>query len=328
MESAYLRTLVESVATGSFSKAADNLFITQSAVSRRIKFLEEQYGYSLIDRSGPVLVATDVGRIVLEKAEKILRLENDLLNDLRTISPKSSVSFCCTPSFGIIYLPEIMKDFMKQKPEMLELKFSFEMPDKVVDGMRKGLYQVAVIEHIQDYDLAEFDVYELPGDEVIFVSSPQLGLTGDLIPLERLVDFDLYTRNEGCCSTKLLEYNIKKMNKDYTDFNRVIFYDDIHLIISSVVEGHGIGFVSMSVVKKLVGDGVLLIHRVPDFDHAHKRTLIVNKTSESTKLLDSFIKETRAIFEKLPTQIGVLSCISAAFFARFGLNALCMEPFC
>lgn len=303
MESAYLRTLVESIATGSFSKAAENLFITQSAVSRRIKFMEDQYGYALIDRSGPLLVATEVGQIVLEKAEKILRLENDLLNDLRSISPKSCVSFCCTPSFGITYLPEIMKDFMKQKPEMLELKFSFEMPDKVVDGMRKGLYQVAVIEHNQDYDLAEFDVYELPGDEVVFISSPQLGLTEDMVSLDRLVNFDLYTRNEGCCSTKLFQYNITKLDKDYSDFNRVIFYDDIHLIISSVVEGYGLGFISLSVVKKLVGDGVLRIHHVPDFEHAYKRTLIVNKTPITTKLLASFIKETRGVFKKNPTQI-------------------------
>lgn len=303
MKSVYLRTLVESITTGSFSKAAENLFITQSAVSRRIKFLEDQYGYSLIDRSGPVLTATDVGRIVIEKAEKILQLEDDLLNDLRLLSPRSGITFCCTPSFGISYLPEIMKNFMLLKPDMLELKFIFEMPDKVVDGMRKGLYQVGVIEHSEDYNLTEFETYELPGDDVVFVSSPQLAITEDELPIERLASFDLYTRKEGCCSSKLLDYNMKKLGRNYAEFSRVIYYDDLHLIISSVLEGYGLAFISRSVVEKLATEGVLRTHRAIGFEHAYKRTLIVNKASASTRLLVNFIEEIRNVSNKIPTRI-------------------------
>ena len=296
MKSEYLRTLVESIATGSFSKAAENLFITQSAVSRRIKFLEDQYGYSLVDRSGPILTATNVGRAVIEKAEKILQLENDLLNDIRGHSPKNGITFCCTPSFGITYLPEIMKGFMLVKPDMLELKLSFEMPDKVVEGMLKGLYQVGVIEHNTDYDFAELDTYKLPGDEVVFVSSPQLGLTEEEMSIESLACFDLYTRKEGCCSSKLLEYNVKKMGMDCSVFNRVIYHDDLHLIISAVVDGYGLAFVSRSVVDKLVREGALRTHRVTGFAHAYKRTLIVSTASASTQLLGNLIEEIRGVF--------------------------------
>lgn len=296
MRSEYLRTLVESIATGSFSKAADNLFITQSAVSRRIKFLEDQYGYSLVDRSGPVLTATDVGRTVIEKAEKILQLEDELKNDICLLSPKNALAFCCTPSFGITYLPEIMRGFMQLKPDMLELNFSFEMPDKVVDGMLKGVYHVGVIEHHTDYDFAELDTFELPGDEVVFVSSTRLGLTEDEMSIESLASFDLYTRKEGCCSSKLLECNLKKMDIDWTVFNRVIHYDDLHLIISSVVEGYGLAFISRSVVGKLVSEGVLRTHHVTGFNHAYKRTLVVNSAAASTKLIACLIGEIKGVF--------------------------------
>lgn len=317
MKSEYLRTLVESISTGSFSKAAENLFITQSAVSRRIKFLEDQYGYSLIDRSGPVLTATDAGRIVIEKAEKMLQLENELMNDLRVLSPNPGITFCCTPSFGVAYLPAIMKDFMLLKPDMSELRFFFEMPDEVVCGMKKGLYQVGVIEHSEEYDLAEFATFELPGDEVVFVSSPQLGLTETTLSLEQLTSFDLYTRKEGCCSSKLLDYNMKKLGREYAEFSRVIYYDDLHLIISSVVEGYGLAFISRSVVEKLVEEKALRTHRVSGFEHAYKRTLIVNSTFASSRLLDNFIEEIRGIFRKAPAQIAVLSCNAAAFCLPF-----------
>ncbi|MDD2541576.1 MAG: LysR family transcriptional regulator [Desulfuromonadaceae bacterium] len=317
MKTVYLRTLVESVTTGSFSKAAENLFITQSAVSRRIKFLEDQYGYSLIDRSGPVLVATDAGRIVIEKAGKILKLENDLFNELGGLSQKSGITFCCTPSFGITYLPEIMKGFMLLKPDMLELKFFFEMPDKVVDGMLKGLYQVGVIEHNTDYDFAELETFELPGDEVVFVSSPQLAIAEEELSIEQLTSFDLYTRKEGCCSSKLLEQNINKLGKDFSLFNRVIYYDDLHLIISSVLEGYGLAFISRSVVAKLVKEGALRTHHVTGFEHAYKRTLIVNKESAPTQLLGKLIDEIRGVFKKMPIQFIVSSCNAVAFSLPF-----------
>lgn len=275
--------------------------------------MEDQYGYSLIDRSGPVLVATDVGRIVIEKAEKILKLENDLQNNLRMFSTKSGITFCCTPSFGIAYLHEIMKNFMLLKPDMSELKFFFEMPDKVVDGMRKGLYEVGVIEHNEDYDLAEFETFELPGDEVVFVSSPQLEITEEEIPIERLNSFDLYTRKQGCCSSKLLDFNMKKIVRDYTEFRRIIYYDDLHLIISSVLEGSGLAFISRPVVEQLVNEGVLRIHRVVGFEHAYKRTLIVNSSASSTRSLGLFIEEIRGVFKKTPIQSDV-SCCGETFF--------------
>lgn len=317
MKSEYLRTLVESISTGSFSKAAENLFITQSAVSRRIKFLEEQYGYSLIDRSGQILTATDAGRVVIEKAEKMLQLENDLLNDLRELSPRAGIVFCCTPSFGVAYLPEIMKDFMLLKPDMAELKFLFEMPDKVVEGMRKGLYQVGVIEHTEEYDLSEFETFELPGDDVVFVSSPHLGLTKTEMPIEHLTCFDLYTRKEGCCSSKLLDYNMKKLGREYSEFSRVIYYDDLHLIISSVLEGYGLAFISRSVVSKLLNEGALRTHRVTGFDHAYKRTLIVNGAAAATRSLNNFIEGIKGAFENKPQQIDIASCASKSFCLPF-----------
>ncbi len=66
METVYLKTLVEAIATGSLSKAADSLCITPSTASRRIKFMEDHYGYSLLDRSGSKLVLTNAGKIVMD----------------------------------------------------------------------------------------------------------------------------------------------------------------------------------------------------------------------------------------------------------------------
>lgn len=54
---------------------------------------------------------TEAGRIVIEKAEMMLNLEQELLNNLRRMAAKSGITFSCTPAFGIAFLPDIIKKF-------------------------------------------------------------------------------------------------------------------------------------------------------------------------------------------------------------------------
>ena len=296
MKSEYFQTLVEVVAAGSFSRAAERLFVSQSAVSRRIQFLEEHYGYPLIDRSGPVLVPTEEGRIVMEKANKMIALEKELVQDLHEYEHKPGVTFGCTPAFGIVYLPEIMNRFMMLHSSTSEMNFSFELPDKVVEGLREGLYQAGVIEHSERYDLSGFETFELPDDELVFISSPLLGLGEQEVTIDQLVGYDLYIRKEGCCSSKLLSCNMKNNGRSCADFARTIVCDDLHLIISAVGEGNGITFVSRSLVEQHLRQGTLREHRVAGFNHTHHRTLMVNTTCFVTPLLQEFIAGIFAAF--------------------------------
>ena len=105
LESIYLKTLVEVVNTGSLSRAAEALHVTQPAVSKRIKFMEEQYGCELLDRSGQRLRPTAAGRLVYEKATTVLEIEAELVSGLHLLSGKTLIAFSCTPSFGIAHLP-------------------------------------------------------------------------------------------------------------------------------------------------------------------------------------------------------------------------------
>lgn len=295
MKSEYLQTLVESVSMGSFSKAAESLCVSQSAVSRRIQFLEEQYGCPLLDRSGPVLVPTDAGRMVLDKAGKILALEKELLLNLRGFAPKHGITFCCSPGFGISYLPEIMERFMLSHSNITELKYFFELPGKVLEGLREGIYQAGVVEHYEDLELSGFETFALPDNEIVFVSSPQLGLTGDEVAIDQLVQHDLYIRKEGCCSSKLLNFNMENIGRDRAEFSRTVVCDDMHLILSAISDGNGITFAPRSLVEKYLRNGVLSVHRVAGFNHNHHRTLIVSTPPSSDPLLADFVADIFAV---------------------------------
>ena len=293
MESIYLKTLIEAVETGSLSKAAENLCVTPSAASRRIKFLEDHYGYPLLDRTGPVLRPTQAGSLVLDKAKMLLEIEQELLHGLTEMDSKPRIAFCCTPAFGIAHLPNILKDYMLNNAEMNDLKFFFKMPDMVVEGLKQHLYDLAVIEHCACLDLQEFLTFPLPDDEMVFVTAPSLGIESDIADLDVLVRQRLYSRNEGCCSQVFLEMNMKNLGRDSREFKKVIIYDDLHLIIQAVLDGEGIAFISRSVVAKHLEQGSLRTHRIAGFRHDRNRTLVVS----NTKSLDANLKDfVRCIF--------------------------------
>ena len=290
MESIYLKTLIEAVNTGSLSKAAENLCVTPSAASRRIKFLEEHYGYPLLDRTGPVLKPTQAGSLVVGKAKILLEIEQELLHGLTEMDSKPRIAFCCTPAFGIAHLPYVLKDFMLNNSDMSDLKFFFKMPDLVVEGLKEHLFDLAVIEHCACLDLKEFSTFPLPDDEMIFVSAPSLGIEPAFADLDVLVQQRLYSRNEGCCSQVFLDFNMKNIGRDGREFKKVIVYDDLHLIIQAVLDGEGIAFISRSVVAKHLNEGSLRTHRVEGFRHNRNRTFVVSNTKPIDTNMTAFIK--------------------------------------
>lgn len=277
METTYLRTLIETVAKGSVSRAAESVFVTPSAVSRRIKFLEDLFGCPLLDRSGPTLKPTEAGRLVLEKATEILAIEQELMKRLRRMGDTKSISFCCTPAFGIGYLPGILKDFMlaNAKPENLDILFG--TPDDVLRRLTERLVDIAVLERCGIFDLKDYEEFPLPDERIVFVSAPELGIESGTVRLDALAPFRIFVQSGRCCSRILLDGNLRRLGENLDRFGGIITCEDLQVIINSVASGGGIAFLSRGVVRGLLDDEILRDHYVDGFAHNVKRTLVVRK---------------------------------------------------
>ena len=86
MEFKHLRTFVEVARLGGFTQAASGLHISQSAVSKQVAQLEHSLGTPLFDRLGSHVRLTAAGTVVLQRAEAMLRLHNELLSELDDLS--------------------------------------------------------------------------------------------------------------------------------------------------------------------------------------------------------------------------------------------------
>jgi len=306
MELAYLKTLLQVVDTGSFSKASDSLCVTQSAVSRRIKFMEDQYGFPLLDRSGPNLLLTDAGVVVVEKARKLLEIERELLADLHLMNgTKRELSFCCTPAFGMAYLPKIMQRFMQLDDDMNGMKFMFDTPDNILKGLQEQRYDLAVLDHCACLDLGEFKTVDLPADDMVFVSSPSLQIPTPATPLGMLLKQTLFSRKEGCCSRKFLDFNMAEQDRTTQEFSKIIILDDLHLIIQSVIAGNGVAFISEGVVANQLAAGLLVPHYIDGFQHQRCRKLVCAGCYQQNQLAELFLEavtEVIATIQPVPVQ--------------------------
>jgi DNA-binding transcriptional LysR family regulator len=86
MEFKQLRSFIEVVHQGGFTQAGQTLHISQSAVSKQVAQLEHSLGVALLDRQGSQLHLTAAGSVVLQRAEEMLRLRNELLSELDDLS--------------------------------------------------------------------------------------------------------------------------------------------------------------------------------------------------------------------------------------------------
>lgn len=298
MESLYLKTFIEVIKTGSVSKAADVLCITQPAVSRRIKCVEKHYGYALFDRSGPTLILTKPGRLVFEKAVKLLTVERELHSFFRSLRENKSIAFICTPTFGTVHLPTIMREFMLEYNDLADLSFVCDNPAKIVEALQDGMCDLAVVEHCDCFDFSGLQTIALPGHDMIFASSPALAVPAGTTSPDSLFAHTIFLRKEGCCSRTLLESNLRAIGRELSDFKSCIVIDDLHMIIQMMREGRGLSFLSRELVQEEFDAGLLCEHRIDGFRHHRERTLIVqgDRQQRSKSPINFFIDITTTHF--------------------------------
>src|SRR3970040_1276219 len=152
----------------SFTKAGEELFLTQSAVSRQIKELEEQLGVELFQRRHRALALTEAGRSFYASAAQVLPTMREPTGRLRTQAGKKSLSVTTTHSFAALWLIPRLAGFTRSHPGV-DVRITAET--RVQDLERDGL-DVA-IRH-GPAQLAGEGATRLFGERVFPVCSPRV----------------------------------------------------------------------------------------------------------------------------------------------------------
>jgi DNA-binding transcriptional LysR family regulator len=139
----YFRTVAQ---TKSISRAAEELLITQPAVSKQMRSLEEELGEKLFDRIGKRIFLTRSGEVLNAHAEKILRAVDEAKTAVRDMSEECAGELVIGTSdhISIHRLPGVLKTYITAFPKV-DLKLRCHRSETILDMVAKNLVDLGVV---------------------------------------------------------------------------------------------------------------------------------------------------------------------------------------
>lgn len=167
-----LNCLVEVVRRGGFSRAGAALHVTQPAVSKAVKALEEELGQQLLVRQGRKVALTDAGRVVYERAQGILAALRSIEEDVGEVRAvrRGRVRFGVPPMVGAAFFPPVLHDFREAYPGVA-LELREEGARRVEALVRDGEIDVGAT--VLPTDAVAFEVVPLMKDVLRAVVPPR-----------------------------------------------------------------------------------------------------------------------------------------------------------
>lgn len=163
---------------GSFTAAARELMISQSALSIQIKSFEESLGGALFDRTKSGVQLTDAGHMAFQVAERTFQDIDQLVSDLRATERRftGAVSVATVNSIGIYVLPETLSAFRAAYPDA-SVKIDFKEADDVIELVYSGRADFAIIPWSRKY--ADLHGIVLKPIKMFLVARPDHPLAGE-----------------------------------------------------------------------------------------------------------------------------------------------------
>jgi len=163
----------------SFSRAAEALYLTQPAVSKRIASLEQDLGIRLFDRVGRSVFMTEAGSILYPRALTMLQVQADTTKLLENLHTRidGSLRMATSHHIGLHRLAPVLKDFSRKFPQVqMDIRF---VDSEVAQSMvLEGSSELAVVTFDPQTDnLLEY--HTIWNDELSFVCAPELSISRD-----------------------------------------------------------------------------------------------------------------------------------------------------
>jgi DNA-binding transcriptional LysR family regulator len=299
--------------TGSFSKAAKNLYISQPALSASIVKIESDLGLKLFNRSSHPITLTEAGQAYIDAIRKIEDVEREFHNKLYEISNLQigHLTIAGANFFSSYMLPPIIKDFSKKYPAI-----TFE----IVESDSIELYKMALDNHIDlilDAGAYDHEVYEAHHilTEEILLAVPRSNPLNDNFKEYQFTYSDIL-QNKHKAKQDTIPISVFKdemfiiMKKGHDMHTRSIkicqnhgFQPEHTIYLNQLMTAYnlakqelGILFVTDTLIKLASPQDNIIFYKVDDKSSFRDLFLARKKSSILTKCMEYFIETARNVF--------------------------------
>ncbi|MBT5331274.1 MAG: LysR family transcriptional regulator, partial [Porticoccaceae bacterium] len=144
MDTNYLKTFLAVAQSKSFSVAAEQVHLTQPAVSKRINQLEEELGLKLFDRIGRQVSLTEAGEVFQLRARQLINELEQTLSDIQSLEEEAggTLSLGISHHLGLHRMPPLLREFSQKNPKV-NLDIEFMDSEKAHEEVLRGDIEMA-----------------------------------------------------------------------------------------------------------------------------------------------------------------------------------------
>jgi len=279
MDTQNLKAFVAVAEHLSFSAAAEQLHITQPAISKRIHLLEQQLASLLFDRVGRQVSLTEAGRTLLPLAQNILDAINMAKQAVADLSGevRGQLKLITSHHIGLHRLPRVLREYSQRYP-LVDLDIHFMDSAEAYAAVQKGDSDLGIITQVEGIDTL-VSSRTIWVDKMLFVSARQHPLS--TLPKVSLKDLSLYQAllpERRFYTTKLVEALFISNNLDLKINLSTNFLETIKALISA---GYAWGVLPdtmlqddslavLPVTNDETGEAIALIRNLDCIYHEHR----------------------------------------------------------
>ena len=289
MDTRQLAAFCAVVERKSFSQAAERLGVTQPAVSLQIRALEKRVGRQLLDRSGRRVEPTEAGRRLYRSAQRILALEEHLLEDVAAGAEgelTGTLQIGASTGPAAILIPLALCEFQRQNPDV-RVALTVADTQAIVDLVAARELELGIVGAARRHRGVTFEPFLR--DEVILACPPGHELAGRNVRIDELRDQALIVMQEGGGVRQLLEDELRKSGRRLRDFDVKLELGLQESVRSAVLAGYGLTFISRAAVEDELAAGRLAEARVRGLNLVRDISLVRASRRASTRVAEAFV---------------------------------------
>lgn len=233
MDSNSLSAFLAVADNGSFTAAAERLFLTQPAISKRIAQLEEQLGARLFDRIGRQVHLTEAGHALLPRARQVIRDLDDMSRAISGLSGEVSGTLRIGTShhIGLHRLPPVLRQFSREFPKV-QLDIHFIDSEEAWEGVLHGDLELGVVTLPP---IADDRVYSeaIWNDPLVFMAAPEHPLaTEQHVSLEMLTQYAALLPSPVTFTRRIVEALFREQSLTLNISMSTNYLETIHMMVS------------------------------------------------------------------------------------------------
>ncbi len=257
----------------SFSLAAEQLGVTQPAVSLQIRSLEKRLGRKLLDRSGRRVEPTEAGQRLYRSAQRMLALEEQLVEEVADASEgelAGTLQLGASTGPGGSVVPLLLCEFQRTNPSV-RVSLTVSDTQTIVDHVAGRELAIGIVGAARRHRGVTFE--PLFRDEVVLACPPGHRFAGRMISLDELQSEPPVVMQEGAGVRQVIDDALRSAGLRDRDLEVKLELGLQESVKSAVAAGYGVSFISRSAIEAELSTGAIATARVEGLEPAREISL-------------------------------------------------------